>query len=95
LSKVEQRLQWRREKVRELSIKGHGQRHAILALRKVLIIVFSRASAATAVAATALPPPSSVPIIGSYFVMNKRITSQSSLYALPPLLKVSRVVASE
>lgn len=25
MSKVEQRLQWRREKVRELSIKGRGQ----------------------------------------------------------------------
>jgi hypothetical protein len=34
-------------------------------------------------------------VICSYFVMNKRITSQSSLYALPRLLKVSRVVASE
>ena|GEM_PF-1865451 len=32
MSKVEQRLQWRREKVRELSIKGHTQRHAVLAL---------------------------------------------------------------
>jgi hypothetical protein len=40
LSKVEQRLQWRREKVRELSIKGHTQRHAVLALISVLSAAF-------------------------------------------------------
>ena len=32
-TKVEQRLQWRRDKVRELSVKGYSQRHIATTLR--------------------------------------------------------------
>ena len=32
-TKVEQRLQWRRDKVRELSVKGYSQRHITTILK--------------------------------------------------------------
>jgi hypothetical protein len=38
-SKVEQRLQWRRDKVRELSIKGHTQRQIAEILKVALVTV--------------------------------------------------------
>ena len=38
-SKVEQRLQWRRDKVRELSVKGHTQRQIAGILKVALVTV--------------------------------------------------------